>query len=57
MNKPEIVINIEDIYYKNYDTYSKKLLDKNENENENENDNKNSYCFYNFIERFFCCFL
>ena len=51
MNKPEIVINIEDIYNKNYDSYSKKLLDK------NDNDNENSYCFYNFIERFFCCFL
>ena len=35
MNKPEIVINIEDIYYKNYDSYSKKLLNENENENEN----------------------
>ena len=53
MNKPEVVINIEDIYYKNYDSYSKKLL----NENENDNENENSYCFYNFIERFFCCFL
>ena len=49
MNKPEIVINIEDIYYKNYDSYSKKLLDDNENDN--------LYSCYNFIERFFCCFL
>ena len=32
MNKPEVVINIEDIYYKNYDSYSKKLLNENEND-------------------------
>jgi hypothetical protein len=52
MNKPEIVINIEDIYNRDkYNNINKKLLDK------NENDNENSYCFYNFIERFFCCFL
>ena len=51
MNNPEIVINIEDIYYKNYDSYSKKLLDK------NDNDNHNLYSCYNFLERFFCCFL
>ena len=50
MNKSEIVINMEDIYYKNHDcNINKKLLD--------ENDNKNSYCFYNFIEHLFCCFL
>ena len=54
MNKPEIVINIEDIYNRDkYNNINKKLLDK----NENDNDNENSYCFYNFIERFFCCFL
>jgi hypothetical protein len=47
MNKPEIVINIEDIYNRDEYNIHKKLLDENENK----------YCFYNFLERFFCCFL
>jgi hypothetical protein len=47
MNKPELVINIEDIYYKQdeEDRLGKKLLG-----------NNNSYCCYNFIECFFSCF-
>ncbi len=52
MNKPELVINIADIYY-NYDdeedTLGKNLLDNNKNSNKN--------CCYKFLERFFCCFL
>jgi hypothetical protein len=52
MNKPDLVINIADIYY-NYDdeedTLGKNLLDNNKNSNKN--------CCYKFIERFFCCFL
>ena len=49
MNNSEITVNIEDIYYKRdkeNNEYSKKLLD-----------NNNSYCFYNFLDCFFCCFL
>ena len=48
MNKPEVDINIEDIYYKQdqEDTLGKKLLG-----------NNHSYCCYNFIECFFACFL
>jgi hypothetical protein len=49
MNKPEIVINIEDIYNRDKYNINKKLLD--------ENDNNNSYCCNNLFERFFCCFL
>lgn len=51
MNKPEIVINIEDIYNRDKYNINKKLLD------ENDNDNNNSYCCNNLFERFFCCFL
>ena len=51
MDKPEVDINIEDIYYKQdeEDTLGKKLLGNNVTDH--------SYCCYNFIERFFCCFL
>jgi hypothetical protein len=53
MNKPEIVINIEDIYNRDkYNNINKNLLDKNDNDNDN-----NLYSCYNFLERFFCCFL
>jgi hypothetical protein len=50
MNKPEVDINIEDIYYKQdqEDTLDKKLL--------GNPVNGNSYCCYNFIECLFCCF-
>lgn len=48
MNKPEVIINIEDIYYQDDedDRLGKKLLG-----------GHNSYCCYNFIECFFSCFL
>ena len=48
MNKPEVVINIEDIYYKQDEDnrMGEKLLG-----------NDNSYCCYNFMECFFSCFL
>jgi hypothetical protein len=51
MNKPEVIINIEDIYYKHdqEDRMGKNLLERNKN-------NK-LCCFYSFLERFFCCFL
>ena len=51
MNKPEVYINIEDIYYKQdeQDTLGKKLLDNKKNCNNN--------CNYKFLQRFFCCFL
>jgi len=45
MNKPEVVINIEDIYYKHDDEYRKKLLDDNSN-----------FC-YRFFTSLFSCFL
>ena len=47
MNKPEVIINIEDIYYQDDedDRLGKKLLG-----------NDNSYCCCNFIECFFSCF-
>ena len=51
MDNPEVDINIEDIYYKQdeEDTLGKKLLGNNVTDH--------SYCCYNFIERFFACFL
>ena len=51
MDKPEVDINIEDIYYKQdeEDTLSKKLLGNSVTDH--------SYCCYNFIECFFSCFL
>lgn len=45
MNKPEVVINIEDVYYKHDDEYRKKLVDN------------NSYCCYSFFTCLFSCFL
>jgi hypothetical protein len=51
MNKPEIVINIEDIYNRDkYNNINKKLLDKNDN-------NNNSYCCNNLFTCLFSCFL
>ena len=51
MNKPELVINIADIYY-NYDeekdSLGENLLDNSKNNNKT--------CCYKFLERFFCCF-
>ena len=51
MNKPEVVINIEDIYYKHDEEnrLGKKLL--------GNNGNDNSYCCYNLFECLFSCFL
>ena len=50
MDKPEVDINIEDIYYKqDEDILSKKLLGNSVTDH--------SYCCYNFIECFFACFL
>jgi len=49
MNKSEVVVNIEDIYDSDKYYINKVLLDKNKKDK--------SYCFYNFLERFFCCFL
>ena len=46
MNNSEVVINIEDIYYKHHDENNKNLLGKSKLNR-----------FYNFLERFFCCFL
>ena len=54
MNKSEIVINMEDIYYKNHEcNINKKLLD----ENDNKNNNNNSYCCNNLFTCLFSCFL
>ena len=51
MNKPEVVVNIEDIYSKQdeEDTLGKKLL--------GNSVTYHSYCCYNFMECLFCCFL
>lgn len=46
-NKPEVVLNIEDIYYKN-DEYTKKLLD-------DDKDNTN-YC-HKLFYWLFCCLI
>ena len=45
MNKQEVVINIEDIYYKHHDEDRKNLLDNNSN-----------FC-YSFFTCLFSCFL
>ena len=49
MNKPEVIINIEDIYNKNDENnkLNQKLL----------SDNDNSYCCYNCFECLLYCFL
>ena len=49
MNKPEVIINIEDIYYKNDENnrLNQKLL----------NDNDTSYNWFNCFECLFSCFL
>lgn len=51
MNKPEVVVNIEDIYCKQdeEDTLGKKLL--------GNSVTNHSYCCYNFMECLFSCFL
>ena len=51
MNKPEVVVNIEDIYCKQdeEDTLGKKLL--------GNSVTYHSYCCYNFMECLFYCFL
>jgi hypothetical protein len=54
MNKPEVEINIEDIYYKQDEQYEDDRLGKKLLGNPINN---HSYCCYNFIECFFSCFL
>jgi len=50
-HNPEVVINIEDIYYKNdeEDKLEKKLLDNNKY--------NNSYCCYNLFDCLYYCFI